>query len=757
MKKQSLQNQKSTKIGLLLISAVLILLFQNCSKVSFESQEKLESSLISRNGDAYGGKPSGDFYRYIPGFTCENKELPAASIEMTSSGIQLIENKKLLCGALKQNIDPSLIDTSIYQNEVIGYQEGIFEGSSTLPSKIPTNLVEVWCLDRRGEQGIETITYFDRTSSQAVNRIYYSVLAKDNSYGMKQTPDFPVARVLANKTILIKDGKGFELTVHRDQPASQLGLFKAEMNIVIEGQKISRETSCRLGGSLDPKVWPAQQIVDFDAKIFKFSPDFNHLVFTSDTATGIGNLYTSDVNGTGQKQVGTNMLKNGIGNGWGNFAVSPDSQWIIYNGDPRVPGVMDLFKTKIDGSLTTPIRIGLTSPNGVLSDFKITDSSVIYKESQGTQIKTVPLAGGSTIDLSPPISIGVPRNYIIGEIAASKNRIIYNFGEFSQQIDIYTAFINGIGIQKITPPFASEDWKTDPFRNIQILAGNKYAVIRRTSDINYPNFKNYLVAIDGSGFMELPTNMEVGLSSPDGNHILLSDRYSLFFGSPFLLLNIKNGSFSNLSAIPLSVFNPDKAVIKDSAFFTQDSRTLITPVLTDNAGNMKAISVSTDTGVETELCPGLISKSIVIKEESALHYLISSYDRELGIVTIYRVGPSISCQKLNSSVTKKIPSNSITEILISPDRQKLLVRLGVFSGSATKEFSSDWIPKYNTNQLLYVPLDGKPALAIDTPVLENSEITHASFLSDSRRVVFRGNQIKPSEYNVFLWTAPKEP
>lgn len=726
---------------------LMTLFFQNCSPVSFQSGESFPS--LDNNGRGYGGKPDGNYYHFIPNFRCEQKESPVAHLKIEAEKTTLTENKKLLCGAQTLTMDTKLIDSSIYQKEIVGYQESIFEGSSTLPSKIPANLVEIWCRDRNDEQGIETITHFNNVSHEAVNRIYFS-----NLNDQQMIPDFTVARTIADRTIVVKDDRGFELMVHRDQPAQQVGLFKAELTAVIQGQKISRNTSCRLGGTLDPKVWPAQQTVDFDTKSFKISPDRNHLAFAAAKATGATNLFSARMDGSAQSQVGPDLLTDGLVTGLGGFKFSPDSQWLIYNGDPRLSGVMELFKANLNGSIIVPLRAGQSSSReSVIASFKIQESSVIFVESQGSTIRSTSIAGGAPADLSPPPS-EKGHGFVMGSgPVVSEDKIIYIFGNFTQN-EVYKARIDGSLIQKVTPPFSTDKWKFDIFNDIQVLADTKYAEIRLASINAFPSFKNYLVAFDDSESIELPDNTIASIASPDATHVLLKQRYILFEGNRTQLLSTTTGALINIPPIPNSKFLPDETRVRDSIFFTRDSGALIMPVMLDYNGIMKAVSISTKDGTVTNLCPGLKSLALFIQEDSPNRYLISAFDRNSGILTIYSAGLDSSCRKLNSTVAKNPAWNSIADVSFSPDRQKLLVKLNPQPGGSTRIGDEEWLTDISQSQLLYIPLDGKPALTIDSPVFEAAGITHASFLSDSRRVMFRGNQIRPNEFHVFLWTAP---
>ena len=143
---------------------------------------------------------------------------------------------------MKQRLPVSGLDISIYQRDVVGYVEGIFEIEKSAPGSIPANLVEVWCRDRKDSQGIETITHYDRMLRQGVTRIHYSELGANGLPVAKTISDFGVARVISGKTIWIRDKSGFELMVHRDQPASELGLFKGRLKASRGGVSIDRET-----------------------------------------------------------------------------------------------------------------------------------------------------------------------------------------------------------------------------------------------------------------------------------------------------------------------------------------------------------------------------------------------------------------------------------------------------------------------------------------------------------------------------------
>jgi hypothetical protein len=238
--------------------ALLLISFQNCSGVRFQALPlsfSQNSKTEGGNGEPYDGKLIGTFYRYVPGFTCESIPAPKSFIEISKLGsITLTENNPLQCGALVRNLQLPEIDHSIYQGDLIGYQEGIFEGFDVLPSSIPANLVQAWCRDSIDYSGIETIIHFDRVLNQSVGRVYYAIKDLSGNDQAQLISDFEISQNLFNETSFSNLNKGFELKIFRDQPAAQSGLFKAKLNVILNGTTVSRDTTCRLGSSLDPQT-----------------------------------------------------------------------------------------------------------------------------------------------------------------------------------------------------------------------------------------------------------------------------------------------------------------------------------------------------------------------------------------------------------------------------------------------------------------------------------------------------------------------
>jgi hypothetical protein len=94
--------------------------------------------------------------------------------------------------------------------------------------------------------------------------------------------------------------------------------------------------------------------------LIDLSPDGNHVVFVGrfDAANDL-DLYSAPVNGTANSAV---KLSTSGGNDLtvSEFAITYDSQYVVWKGDPNSPGTMDLFRSPIAGGVFEQINLGST-------------------------------------------------------------------------------------------------------------------------------------------------------------------------------------------------------------------------------------------------------------------------------------------------------------------------------------------------------------------------------------------------------------
>lgn len=719
----------------------LAVLFQNCNGTRFIASD-LTGLQSKGNGEGYSGKPDGTYYRLIPDFSCQQKEAPAAKIEVTSSVVTLTENKKLMCGSTSQQLTETQLDRSVFQNDLIGYEEGIFQGAATEPTKIPANLVEIWCKDQDAQAAIETITHFDRVQNLAVTRVYYGPAG-----GLVRS-DFVVARTLAATTVTVTNDNDFSLVVHRDQPAAVAGLFNAHLDVVVNGEKVVRPIACRLGGSLDPKIWPALQIVDFKVNQFKLANDLGTLAYTSLSANGKLNLYGGASNGLVQTQLSPAVVTSGVFN----FLFTPDSKSLVYVGDARVASFREVFKvdlsTGASNLLSRPLTNAFQSVFPPLA-FSGDGQSVIYADGSFSPLATLPwlqsasLSGSGVVkNLTPTPSLGL-RGAV--SFVVRGNKVFYVCCDLSS--DIYRTDLNTLDTVKLTPTVPAS-WSF-PW-NSPIAGSDHFAVIAAVETGTTPMlFRGYVMAEDGASSIELPPNQIVDSSVVSDNFILLQPTSCLPDMCQRQGLQPKTKTLINLPLLKGGVVLPN-SFFAARLFLSQDESVLYgSKIIFD--GRLQAIAISTADGSIQELCPGLTSTQMVIKEIADGTLNLVTYEASKQSVQIYIKPKGGDCKKVNAVAVSE-QMDTLQQVVISPDQKDILVLMGRYGADPYIKNAGSVVA--NGNQLFYVPLNGRISYLVTTPLPAEGSVSEAYFLKDSRRILFVGDQTKAGEKNIYLWSAP---
>lgn len=705
-------------VGIFTAFFALTLFFQNCQPaLKFASLDSLTAKNSGGgNGDGYGGKPGG-FYRFTPEYSCEGKEAPVASLSEVATGFTYTENKKLQCG-ITSNLSSDLIDKSIYQDDIVGYLEGIYQGEKLAPTAIPSNLVEVWCRDSVDRSGIETITHYDRSTQLAVTRIH----SAGTGSSVLTVPDFNVSRILSPMLVTVTDGKDFSLKVYRDRPAAQLGLFQGSLEAMVNGQKVKRDTSCRLGGSLDVKVWPSRQIVDMNILTLKVSPDLQSVGFTSKMSATVTDLFAGSVLGTSQAKMNWPIGAGGVSN----FEFSPDSNYLVYWSNQRLLNTYELFRVTRDGTRTKQLEISSSANfnNGGNSkiQFSPDGSQVVYMDNPLTAagannetLNSVSLNGSSPIVLNPPMPNASLFHYF--DVSKSLNKAAFFFG--APKADLYISNLDGTGLFRAASAYSVDGWEVAADfldHPIQWSGTSQFVFVRslRPNPGYNSDFMYSAIAADGSGIVSLPVNWDRVSSNAVGNIVLLSNNRPP--ASAYKLMNLNTGNMFDLPGIEPQSFSKDGA----SLIGTE----------TDSAGQSHGVLVDVADGKKAAVCPQVSLKTPVFKELENERWLMAGWDDQRGVFSVY-VHASGQCVLKNSLPLSK---PAVQDVHLAPDFQ-----------SAVFLFQ---------NQLYFVPLNGKPPLRIDSPIFNSSAIMSVQVLPDSKSVVYSGQQLKAGEHNAFLWKAP---
>lgn len=740
------------KSFVIIFLSILILSFQNCSEVplrfiSFSSDSAETTS--DNNGQGYNGKV---YYRYTPEFTCQQTEAPSASLEIVGSAVTVTENSQLLCNGNKKTLSTSDIDNSIYQNDVVGYLEGIYEGAAQYPQKIPANLVEVWCKDSNDERGIETLTYFDRNFNLAVNRTYYSV------NGIKKiVPDFSVARTISNQTVLVRDANGFELTVYRDQPAPQFGLFKANLTAIIEGKSVSRETYCRLGGTLDPKIWPAKQLIDMNINFLKVSPQLDSVAYTSRNQSSTGyELFVSKIDGTKAIRVSKAMMGAGITIGFANFHFTADGKSLIYSGDERIANIMELFRVDIDGTKHIQLSpASMATAGGVMPDFEISnDGATVYFHNKKSANYSSTLMGTSLLALSPSVwTISPPTVYYsttsglkptggVFNFSVSKNqpKVSFSFldGGGSQFSFIYIANNDGTELVKYSPPAPYTKWVAGGIHSINSV---DYLIGSATGAVDNPGFMQEVVIplSSGSEVIHTPSQLSAQITSANGVYKLLTDPDPSISANMYFF----NTTTGKLISLPATYRLISPFVI--DGYFSKDANSFITQTLASD-NKYRAISIATADGTITNICPVLTAANMRINELDGNNFLILNYNNTEKILDIYLKKPQEECRLVNRVPSPDHSMVNARMLDISPDKQNVLIYL--------HNNADGFDGRFKGSHLYSVPLNGLSPVLINAPLSANQFVTMARFLKDSKSVIYQGDQMVPGQLNLFSIKIP---
>lgn len=263
------------KPSLFIFAFVLLLLsFQNCSPLGFNSLDQQLSSLTNKvngNGGGYEGKPDNEYLRYLPQYSCEGKESYKDRIYIENGKFFLQQTQFNQCAAPPRELLPSELNHSPFQVDFIVALDFLFKYYEYTPSGIPTHLPEALCRDDFDNPKFEIITHYDSVTKTSNGRIYF----KDSSGQIQQANDDSIARLFSGGAV---DYSGFDASLKMKLDLSQgdganLRRFKATVTSLPSFlMSQSARLTCVTGGGLDSKMWPLKEIVDRKMEAIKINP-----------------------------------------------------------------------------------------------------------------------------------------------------------------------------------------------------------------------------------------------------------------------------------------------------------------------------------------------------------------------------------------------------------------------------------------------------------------------------------------------------
>ena len=256
----------------------------------------------------------------------------------------------------------------------------------------------------------------------------------------------------------------------------------------------------------------------------------------------------------------------------------------------------------------------------------------------------------------------------------------------------------------------------------------------KTYNSGSTDFREFVVAMDGSLVRALPINMKVILSDQLGSQIFLALQKNI---SP---INGPNGGSQFQDAMIINVTTGKEISIPSigEPFFTKNSSQII-GIQQEPDGQWQPVGIRLEDGQAALFCPEAKGSFVRIQEMQDNHYLISAFDEQNQALNIYTFS-SGTCVKRNAFPSQK-PYD--VKAIFNGDFTKLVLQIMI------KE------KNYTDTQAIYVPLDGKPPLKITSPVFLGAGLLKIKFINNDQSIWFMGNQTHPSEFNAYLWHLPK--
>lgn len=718
----------------------LSLTFQNCSQsVLFTDLSDIQVS--SKNGTPYDGKQTVTYYRFIESYTCQGRPSALSYLEIQGLKVSLFENSNSQCSNSSTELTAENLDVSQHQNFVVGYEEGIFQLYTGTDKSIPADLIEVWCKEtKKGEQpglsNLEFITYYDSNKMFGSTNIYYSEKSVTKSLELSNTQ-----RLIDINSISISLGETFSLTVHRDRPTAQKGLFESFYKININGQILTSEIACRLGGQVDPTVWPAVQFDNLNVDQVRLSQDKNSLVFLADSTLLGKNLYSLDVVSKQVKRLTS------VGPLRRVSSFIEENEKYFFNADFGAQFAAELFS--LDKSTLSLNRVSqeLNSPYAenqfVTNDFKFIKSlnRIIYKDGShenSTDVEQWLISARADGSEKKVIS----RKYTAADsgvqdfqIFESTQRVLYVGGDImSPELNIVDA--DGGNHKNVVLPFESIHERINFKAKLIRPAQADYVFVKSVE--SRPSYveRLYFVSATGNELVRLPTDWSIESVSESGAFVLLSNRNS----------KLKKIFSSNSRTVE------DLGEWLDLKFASFDSDFV---GLRQHEGNQRVLQkVNSSTKLIEAACSFGKQEQLVFTQEKSGEIFVAAYKNIESKIELYKL-QSDHCQLINSTVLVDKFINSIKEIIISPQNEFALV-LASQKVWVSPVRSPTYLQSETVSSVIYLPLNGRASYKLSLASDRMSTIQDIIFTNNkSEFFILLGDLGGGGKKHLYFWRTPQ--
>lgn len=268
--------------------------------------------------------------------------------------------------------------------------------------------------------------------------------------------------------------------------------------------------------------------VSISTTLPQISPDGQYAVYRQDAVTdGAFDIWSVRVDGSSAPVRLSDPLLSTQGQ-FGSFAISPDSDWVVYAVDQDTTGKTELYSVPIDGGVVTKLNLSLPADRDVIA-FRISPTSdrVVYSADaqDWTQygLFSVPITGpgNASVQLNPSLSFDSDVDGF--QISPDGDTVVYRKGRnATDSWDLYSvAMIGGeaVLINGALPSGAAP-------RNYFLITPNSARVLYLVDATVDDSFDLYSVAINGGGPVKLTTGVSAGYSidpsfqiSADGSRV----------------------------------------------------------------------------------------------------------------------------------------------------------------------------------------------------------------------------------------------
>ncbi len=703
--------------------------FQNCSNKAQLKTTGTGQQMGGGNGEGYGGKPDASYYHFVPEFTCEGREAAFREIRVEAGEAKLIENNSLQCAASETNLQPSDVDRSPYQGDLVGYQDKIFELKERAVTEIPDELVEAWCFDDPNNKQLEVVHRYDRVLSAA-----RAVIRRRVNNTLQEVQPTNVSRVVEMRMVKFR-AQDYSLDISKDTPTTTPGQFVGVFSANLDGQQVSLQLSCRLGGYLDARLWPAPLVVDGNVNQYEYLPATGSILASVtkmfENKSFLSELFLS----TGSKRALTNVEP--VGRGTANFKMAADSRGVYFRSEDSATPGRRLYYRDPGGTIAPHSPPMVASDAEEVREFEILKSGgVVYRAaSQDTSLPAdaepwlwrVATPGSTPVQLNPNLGPG-DIDFWYFDVSEPLGRIAYaktGSGPSCTNSCLEWFSVDFDGNNRVALPipsgfrfgFGSSRW--------QVGAGNQHLILAMADAPLYLSISSRLVAaaVDGSSAADLGIYGYVEAIS--------SDRQAFYV----------NGVMNSLTPVQpdylVKVGSWEKTQLPQmiSAQFTPDGRQLVGY----NSTGVHVVDVAT--GAARTSCAGMGQiRALAIGKSGGIFIA----DDSGGVVSLYRSDLS-TCRLVNRipAVVNRPPTNRKdvgVKIVVSSDETQLALMVE----------DQAWA---GLTSLYWVPGNGQAPVKVSAPVTALHWLQSAEFTLDSKTLLFWGRQVDEG-LQLFGWPLP---